>query len=161
MTDIGGLVVGFAVAATTYRGTILAVFDAGAVGLTVVAAIVFAWLGVSISGPIVLAIRRFQHGRRTKLSTGESMWGVLGMMWLVVGLSRSLRHLDRALLADVASFAATAAASLAPLLLILAWWLQRNRAQAGGPQSWCHHVGIFCAAAWPAGWTLAAFLLGV
>ena len=161
MTDIAGLVVGFAVAATIYRGTILAIFDAGAVGLTVVASIAFAWLGTSIAGPIVLGIRRLQHGRRTKLSAGESIWGVLGLMWLAVGLARSLRPLDSALMSNVASMSATAAAGFAPLFLILFWWLQRTRPHPGGPHTWCHHVGIFCAAAWPAGWTLAAFLLGV
>ena len=161
MTDIAGLVVGFAVAATIYRGTILAVFDAGAVGLTVVATIAFAWLGTSIAGPIVLGIRRVQNGRRTKLSAGESIWCVLGLMWLAVGLARSLRPLNPALMSNIASISATAAAALAPLLLILFWWLQRTRPHPGGPQTWCHHVGIFCAAAWPAGWTLAAFLLGV
>jgi hypothetical protein len=161
MTDIAGLVVGFAVAATIYRGTILAVFDAGAVGLTVVATIAFAWLGTSISGPIVLGIRRLQQGRRIKLSAGESTWGVLGLMWLAVGLSRGLRLLNPALMSNVASMSATVAAGLAPLFLILFWWLERNRPHPGRPHSWCHHVGIFCAAAWPAGWTLAAFLLGV
>ena len=161
MTDIAGLVVGFAVAATIYRGTILAVFDSGAVGLTVVASLAFAWLGTSIAGPIVLGIRRIQHGRRSKLAAGETIWGVLGLMWLAVGLARRLRPLNPALMSNVASVSATAAAALAPLLLILFWWLQRSRPHAGGPYTWCHHVGIFCAAAWPAGWTLAAFLLGV
>lgn len=161
MTDIAGLVVGFAVAATIYRGTILAVFDSGAVGLTVVASLAFAWLGTSIAGPIVLGIRRIQHGRRSKLAAGETIWGVLGLMWLAVGLARRLRPLNPALMSNVASISATAAAALAPLLLILFWWLQRARPLPGGPHTWCHHVGIFCAAAWPAGWMLAAFLLGV
>jgi hypothetical protein len=165
MTDIAGLVVGFAVAATIYRGTILTVFDAGAVGVTIVAAIAFAWLGTSISGPIVLAIRRVQSGRRSwswgKRSAGETIWGVLGLMWLAVGLSRSLRTLNPALMSNVASISATAAAAFAPLLLILYWWLLRSRPNPGGPYTWCHHVGIACSAMWPAGWTLAAFLLGV
>lgn len=161
MTDIAGLVVGYAVAATIYRGTILAIFDAGAVGLTVVACVAFAWLGTSIAGPVVLGIRRLQHGRRSKLSAGESIWAVLGLMWLAVGLARSLRPLDPALMSNAASMSATAAAGLAPLFLILFWWMQRTRPHPGGPHTWCHHIGIFCAAAWPAGWTLAAFLLGV
>jgi hypothetical protein len=163
MTDIAGLVVGFAVAATIYRGTILSVFDSSAIGLTVVATIAFAWLGTSIAGPIVLAIRRIQNGRRSRTtrSAGETIWGLLGLMWLPVGLARYARPVNPALMSNVVSVSATAAAALAPLLLILCWWLLRTRPNSGGPYTWCHHVGIFCAAMWPAGWTLAAFLLGV
>lgn len=161
LTDLIGIVVGFSVAAYIYRGTILAVFDAGAIGLTVVAAIALAWLGTVIAGPIVLFTRHMQFGRRTKLSAGESIWGVLGLMWLAVGLARSLRPIDPITMANVSSMAAAAAAGLAPLFLVLHWRLERARLRPGGPYTWCHHVGVFCSAAWPAGWTLAAFLLGV
>lgn len=161
LTDLAGLVMGFAVAASIYRGTILAVFDAGAVGLTVVATIAFAWLGTVVAGPIVLCMRRLQLGRQAKLAAGESIWGILGLMWIMVGLARALRPIDPVTMSNVSSMAAAAAAGLAPLFFVLHWRLERARPRAGGPYSWCHHVGISCSAAWPAGWTLAAFLLGV
>jgi hypothetical protein len=161
VTDIGGLVVGFSVAGYVFRGTILAIHDAGAVALSLMAAIVFVWLGVVVAGPIVMALRRVQHGRRSKLTAGEGMWVLLGMLWLVVGVARRLRPVDMVTMTNVAGITAAFAASVAPILFVLHWRFERKRPSAAGPLGWCHHAGVFCAAAWPAGWTLAAFLLGV
>jgi hypothetical protein len=112
------------------------------------------------AGPIVLAVRRLQHGRRLWLSSGEKLWGFLGLLWIATGLARSLRAVDPVTMTNLSSNAAALAAGFAPLLLVLVWYLERSRRRPGGPYSWCHHVGILCTAAWPAGWTLAAFLLG-
>ncbi len=161
VTDLAGVVIGFSVAAAICRGTILAHYEACAAGLTTVAAILMIWLGGVISGPFVLVLRRMQHGRRSKFSSGELAWCLVGLLWLAVGISRGLRTLDPATMSSAAQSAAAAAGALAPLALLFAWRLERARARPSGPYSWCHHAGILCAAAWPAGWTLAAFLLGV
>jgi hypothetical protein len=173
LVDLTGLVLGFAGAGTIYRGTILAVHEAGAVGLALVAAVSFLWLGSVIAGPVVLGMRRLQHGRHWRLAPGESIWLVLGLMWIAVGVARGLRELDPVTMSNAASLTAAAAAGLAPLVLILRWRLERTRVRAAASSpaasnalpppaySWCHHVGIFCAATWPAAWTLAAFLLGM
>ena len=160
MTDVSAMVVGFAVAAYVYRGTVLLVHREGTVGLMLVGTIAYVWLGTVMTGPLVLGIRRMQHGRRHRLSSGETIWCVLGLIWLAVGLAHGLREFDPVTMTNLSSNAAALAAGLAPLLLLFVWHLERSRTRPAGPYSWCHHLGIFCAAAWPAGWALAAFLLG-
>ena len=159
MPDVIALVVGFAVASYVYRGTILGVHRTGTVGLVLVGAIAYVWLGTVISGPLVLGVRRLQHGRRMRLSSGETVWCVLGSIWFAVGLAHSLRSFDPVTMINLSSNAAGLAAGLAPLLLLFVWHLERGRTRPAGPRSWCHHLGVICAAAWPACWALAAFLL--
>jgi len=160
VTDAIALVIGYSVAGYVFHRTIFTVHEAGAIGLTIMAVLSFAWLGIACSGPFVLGLRRLQHGRRAKLTPGEAIWVLQGMLWIAVGIARRLRIFDIVTMTNTASYIAATAAAAAPLLCILLWWFERHRAPRDGA-NWCHRAGILCAAAWPIAWTLAAFLLGV
>lgn len=159
--DLAGLIVGYATAASIYRSTVLAQHPFSELALSVVAAIAFAWLGLVLSGPIVLGLRSLQRTAESRRSGPESIWGILGLLWYAVAVARWLRFLDPDSLTNLASFLAAAAAAVAPLFFVIHWRSERKRMIAADRSTWCHHAGLLCAAAWPAGWCLAAFLLGI
>jgi hypothetical protein len=161
LLDAAALVVGYGLASMLIRAHVPAsetprVFEAMVIGL------VFLWLGLAMSGPVVLLVRRppavvadgedASPGVRT---WAELAWMIIGFYWigltiLVVPVRmRGTRFLDSAVL------------GLFPVLAAVGLWFSshgKNR-PAGGEMSWTHRAGVALLLTWPFAW-MALILLG-
>ena len=158
--DVAALVVGYSLASMLIRAywpptESLTIAEAAVIGL------VFLWLGLAMSGPAVLLVRRSSipepgDGRSPDPRTwAELAWMIIGFYW--VGLTilvvparlNGTRFLDSALL------------GLFPMLAAIALWTAAPRRTPPNPgQSfWTHRAGIVLLVTWPLAW-LGLILLG-
>ncbi|GEM_PF-1098262 len=157
MTDLIGLVVGFAWAGKIFRDA-LGAGETGGFGRVVALGVGFVWLGLAMAGPIVLTMRRVQHGRRMQLTAGETLWVALGGLWLLVGACHTFQDFDPTTLANLATRAAAASAGIGPIALVILWHSQRRRPEAA-QYTWCHRAGVVLGAAWPAAWVATLLIM--
>ena len=161
LLDAAAVVVGYGLASMLIRAYWPA-SERPAVREAFVIGLVFLWLGLAMSGPVVLLVRRPpselsedddpRPGTRT---WAELAWMLIGFYW--VGLTvlvvpvrmRGTRFLDSAVL------------GIFPVLASLGLWFSaRGRGRpAGGESSWTHRAGVALLLTWPAAW-LALILLG-
>jgi hypothetical protein len=133
-----------------------------AVAEAMVIGLVFLWLGMAMSGPVVLIIRRppLRETEDEDASPGLRTWAELA--WLIIGFywigltilvvpvrMRGTRFLDSAIL------------GLFPILASVGLWFSSHgkRRPAGGEASWTHRAGVGLLLTWPVAW-LALILLG-
>lgn len=161
LLDAAALVVGYGLASMLIRAYWPA-SETPRVAEVLVITLVFLWLGLAMSGPVVLMVRRpsprktddedAEPGVRT---WAELAWMIIGFYWigltiLVVPVRlHGTRPLDSAVL------------GLFPVLAALGLWFfspARNR-PAEGEASWTHRAGVALLLTWPFAW-MALILLG-
>lgn len=161
LLDAAALVVGYGLASMLIRAY-WPTSEPPAVAEALVIGLVFVWLGVAMSGPVLLLIRRpaSRESEDEDASPGartwaELAWMIIGFYWigltmLVVPVRmRGTRFIDSAIL------------GLFPILASVGLWFSsygKNR-PAGGESSWTHRAGVGLLLTWPFAW-MALILLG-
>ncbi len=159
--DVLSMVVGYAMAAALFR----AFWPERALPAWVLAAaaILYAWMGLAMSGPVLLARRRpvaadtppAPDGRRPS-STGaagpthtwaELIWLFVGIYWTALGLFVLAVRIPSFRTPDAMLF------GLLPLTAVLARAIDlKQRGAAGLEWSWTHVVAIGLLWTWPVAW---------
>ena len=156
MLDAIALVVGYGVASLLVRaywpGN-----ETPAAWAVVVIALVYAWLGLAMSGPVVLLIRRpasrptDDDDRAAEPRTwAELAWMLIGFYWIILTILvvpvrvQGTRFLDSAFLGAFPVVAAV-------LLRLFGMKLAKGFAGKGRP-SWTHRVGVGLLWSWPFAW---------
>lgn len=163
LLDVAALVVGYGLASMLIRAYWPVSGAPGAVEVVVIG-VVFVWLGLAMSGPVVLMVRRppprgpdgddddAPAGVRT---WAELAWMVIGFYWIGLTLlvvparMHGARPLDSAVL------------GIFPVLASVGLWFfspARHR-PAGGGAPWTHRAGVGLLLSWPFAW-MALILLG-
>jgi hypothetical protein len=159
LLDLTALVAGYAMASLLVR----AFWPSGGTSSPAVVAVLglaYLWLGLAMSGPLILAVRR--RGDRDRppepheaLTWAELAWSIIGFYWIgltVLVVPVRLHHtrlMDTALLGVFPILAALGLRIFGP---------KRPTTPGHGP-AWTHHAGIALLASWPVAW-LAMILLG-
>jgi hypothetical protein len=160
LLDVAALVVGYGMASMLVRAYWHSPGQTAAVEAVVIA-LVFTWLGLAMSGPVVLLTRRppppgpeaeGQPGPRT---WAELAWMIIGFYWIGLTLLvvparvRGGRFLDSAVL------------GLFPVLagLGLRFCRPRRPGPSGDLTSWTHRAGVALLVTWPIAW-IGLMLLG-
>src|SRR5262245_62055269 len=171
LLDLAALVVGYSLASLLVRAFWPAVEAPGIVPLFVLA-LAFLWLGLAMSGPVVLMGHR-RPGGTAEEADGDSQrgesdapeprtwaelaWLIIGFYWisltiLVVPVRlHNTRVLDSAFLGLFPVLAALALRVFRPASLI-----GQGR---GGRRDWTHHAAVGLLVTWPFAW-VAMILLG-
>jgi hypothetical protein len=161
LLDMVALVVGYSLASLLIR----AFWPGGGDDLGVVALFVlslaFVWLGMAMSGPIVLLGHRRADPETEEPEAPEARtwaelaWLVIGFYWIVLTVlvvpvrMHNTRVLDTAFLGLFPILAAVGLRFFRP-----AWVVVRE-----GQRQWTHHAAVVLLVTWPAAW-VALVLLG-
>ncbi len=156
LRDILALVVGYGMAALLFRAFWPASIPAVLLGLPMLA--LYVWLGLAMSGPIILLrdgartdhSSEGRHGRGTiaSRSWAEAAWILIGIYWIVLGLFVIPARLHDFQLRDAVLFGAV------PVLVALLFrFLGPSRsAERSGSRSWTHRAAVLLLATWPSDW---------
>ncbi len=159
LIDITAIIVGYALASLLVRAFWPSTDDVGfGVGLAIF--ILYAWLGMAMSGPIVLLTSRKEKSKDpdalpTNRTWAELAWLVIGFYWialtmLVVPIRTPTHRLrDSAILGLFPILAALVIRLLGPTVTGIPI----------GEPTWTHRAGLGLLIAWPFAW-LALILLG-
>ena len=159
LLDLTALVAGYAMASLLVR----AFWPPGVsseASVFVVLGLAYLWLGLAMSGPLILAVRR--RGDRDRppepheaLTWAELAWSIIGFYWIGLTILVVPVRLAHTRLVD------TALLGVFPILaaLVLRLFGPKSPATAGHGPGWTHHAGIALLIAWPLAW-LAMILLG-
>jgi hypothetical protein len=166
LLDAAALVVGYGLASLLVRAYwprsgAPTVWEASAIGL------VFLWLGLAMSGPVVLLIRRpapaaeapGDDPRPEPRTWAELAWMIIGYYWIALTVlvvptrMDGGRFLDSALLGVFPVLAALVLRYVGPRR---SW--ARERPAQGGP-TWTHRAGVALLLTWPFAW-VGLILLG-
>ncbi len=157
--DVLGMVVGYAMAAALFR----AFWPERAIPLWVLAAsaVLYAWMGLAMSGPVVLA-RRWREsanpppeGTRPSPTVAASpthtwaelIWLFVGIYWTALGLFVLATRMPSFQTLDAMLF------GLMPFSAVLARAIDLKQRGAAGPEwSWTHVVAIGLLWTWPVAW---------
>lgn len=140
MLELAGVVAGYGLAAALARGVFP---DPGSQGVRagLPVALGFCWLGLAMSGPFVLALRR------RGLTRVEVAWAAIGGYWILVASGLAFARL-----------AAPPYLGLVPLAFLpLLRLLSRDPAPESGHR-WTHRAALVVLATWPIAW--GALVLG-
>jgi hypothetical protein len=160
--DILSLVVGYALAALLFRAFWPARTPSAALGVPGVG--FYLWLGLAMSGPIVL-LREGPRRRAAPDSTdttkatsrtwAELAWLLIGMYWILLGLFLIPLRLRAFKLGDALLF------GLVPIVVALGLRLVGPNASQGpdGRMPWTHGAAVSLLATWPIAW-ICLILLG-
>lgn len=159
--DILGMVVGYAMAAALFR----AYWPERAIPLWVLAAsvVLYAWMGLAMSGPVLLARRRPEEADLSHAADGprpsptaaarrthtwaELIWLFVGIYWTALGLFVLAVRVPSFRTPDAMLF------GLLPLMAVLARAIDlKQRGGAGLEWSWTHVVAIGLLWTWPVAW---------
>jgi len=163
LQDILALVVGYGMAALLFRAFWPTSIPAILLGLPVLA--LYVWLGLAMSGPIILlrdAARtdqstEAQHrpGPNASRTWAESAWILIGIYWIVLGLFVIPARLHDFQLKDAVLFGAV------PIVVALGFRILGPNPSAArtGSTSWTHRAAVILLATWPIAW-VCLILLG-
>lgn len=164
LLDAAALVVGYGLASMLVRACWPENGPPSPLAL-VLMAIVFVWLGLAMSGPVVLLIRRRgvaeagEDDRAEPRTWAELAWMIIGFYWIgltvlvVPSRMNGSRFLDSAVLGVFPVAAALALRFFGPRRT----WARPVPAQGATP--WTHRAGIALLLTWPFAW-LGLILLG-
>ncbi len=164
LLDLSALVVGYGMASLLIRafwpkGEAPTVFEVAAISL------VYLWLGLAMSGPVVLLIHRpppaapGEDERPEPRTWAELAWMVIGFYWIgltvlvVPTRANGARFLDSAILGLFPVFAALVLKVIGPKN---SWARPRPRK---GERAWTHRAGVALLLTWPFVW-VGMILLG-
>ncbi len=174
LSEMMAIVVGYALASVIFR----AFWPPAGVGAMrgTAAAVSFAWLGLAMSGPLILikrgGARSSAHGRsalRARLTRMEKAWCAIGLYWIGLGLAAILVVRRGAIQLDIFFWV-----TMLPVLLPFAAWqprvnrepivgladeildedpnLSRQRALQAEAGRWTQPAAIALVATWPVAW---------
>jgi hypothetical protein len=158
------LVVGYGMAALLFRAFWPTSVPATLLGLPMLA--LYIWLGLAMSGPIILlregpetaeSTEAQQRARPAAVRTwAEWAWILIGIYWIVLGLFVIPGRLHDFQLLDAVLY------GVVPILVALAFrFLGPSSPRMGtGSRRWTHCVAIGLLATWPIAW-LCLILLGM
>jgi hypothetical protein len=161
LLDVAALVVGYGLASMLVRAY-WPDSETPGVWVVMVIGLVYAWLGMAMSGPVVLLIRRPSRNGREGSNTlepddeeaaaprtwAELAWLIIGFYWigltiLVVPVRlRGTRFLDSAVLGVFPVLAA----------LGLRFFGPRRALPPGDTSAWTHRAGVALLLSWPFAW---------
>ena len=154
LLDVAALVVGYGLASMLVRAY-WPESSTPAIWAVIVIALVYVWIGLAMSGPVVLLIRRpaaeptvDDDSPAPPRTWAETAWLIIGFYWIgltilvVPARPRGNRFLDSALLGVFPVLAA----------LGLRFFGPRGTAVAGDSSAWTHQVGIALLLSWPFAW---------
>ena len=157
LVDMAAMVVGYGLAAVLFRafwpGTsvslVLGLFAAG----------FYVWLGMAMSGPLILLRRRHAlvepYGTQSRQpessitrTWAEMAWLLIGVYWIVMGVFVLPIRLHSFKLSDTILF------GLVPLAagVLLRMFGPRINSQAADQISWTHQVALALLITWPLAW---------
>jgi len=156
LLDLSALVVGYGLASLLIRAFWPSASDE-TTAVVIVIGLIYLWLGMAMSGPLVLARHRRAAGRAKHYTWAELAWLIIGFYWigmtvLIVPIRMRHTHLLDAGLLGVFPF-------LAALVLR---FLSRQRGDIGGSDArpnWTHRAAVALLATWPVAW-VALILVG-
>jgi hypothetical protein len=154
LQDVLALVVGYGMAALFFRAFWPSSRPSAALGVPLAG--LYVWLGLAMSGPIILLPRWPRDpawpGRPTiaggSRSWAELAWLLIGMYWIVLGVFAIPARLHGFKLGDSLLF------GLVPLLVALALRLFGPKRSVGpdAMSAWTHTAAIALLATWPIAW---------
>jgi hypothetical protein len=156
LQDILALVVGYAMAALLFRAFWPATLPAVLMALPIL--MLYCWLGLAMSGPMILlrsapqtvASAQAQPGGRLLSSRtwAESAWILIGIYWIVLGLFVIPARLHDFHRIDAVLY------GMVPVLVAVGFrFLGRAPFPAGGVKvPWTHVVAVGLLATWPVAW---------
>ena len=146
LLDLSALVMGYGLAALLVRAFWPAASDETA-AVVVVIGLIFLWLGMAMSGPLVLARHRGTAARAGVYTWAELAWLIIGFYWIVMTILvvpiriRSMHLKDAGLLGAFPFLAAVVLRFLSP-----------KRRRGGEHASWTHLAAVVLLATWPVTW---------
>lgn len=149
--DGGAIVAGAAVSAVHLRGVIDEPFAGPG---WILAWATFALVGLTAAGPFLFLYQRLQARRANTLRSGELVWAMLGIPWIVTALlATGTRDLTRAA-PDLASNWLSISLAVACFLSMTVLWSKWVRLDPAGAAEnfsgpWTNRVGLVLAVAWP------------
>lgn len=143
LVDLAALVAGYGLAALLVRA--FWPESRSAIGpVVVVLLIVYLWLGLAMTGPILVLLRRLRADGSARQSWAEVAWIMIGCYWIVLlAVVIPARLAVDPLLGSLPIAAALAYRWLAPR--------PRDRADDPGP-AWTHRLAVVLLASWPLAW---------
>ncbi|MDR3635237.1 MAG: hypothetical protein P4L84_15640 [Isosphaeraceae bacterium] len=156
LLDLCALVIGYGLASLLVRAFWSSASEESA-AVEVVIGLIYLWLGMAMSGPLVLARRRRTVARQGLYTWAELAWLIIGFYWigmtiLIVPIRLRHAHLIDAGLLGVFPF-------LAALGLRLLSPRRQDQAAETGRRNWTHAAAVVLLATWPIAW-VALILLG-
>lgn len=143
--DILALVVGYGMAALFFR----AFWPSGgpSTGLLAPALALYAWLGLALSGPVLLLWGGPSRAGGGSHTWAEWAWLFVGIYWIVLGLFVIPARLHEFRAGDVLLF------GLVPVLAALGFRLvDPGRAAARAASGWTHPAAVGLLLTWPVAW---------
>jgi hypothetical protein len=147
LRDLAALVLGYGLASLLVRSYWPNARLPGGSALLALA-VVFAWLGLAMSGPFLIPWRR--NGGRPATSWAEATWVGIGSYW--IGL------LACGLLARVSVRPLAFAGAASGLMIVVAWARPGHRRVPAAPGRWTEPVALGVLLAWPPVWAALAYL---
>lgn len=156
LLDLSALVVGYGLASLLIRAFWPSAGEETTTVLIVIG-LVYLWLGLAMSGPLVLARRRRVAGHAKHYTWAELAWLIIGFYWigmtvLIVPIRLRNTHLIDAGLLGVFPF-------LAAFVLRFLSPRRGTLSEPAGRRPWTHRTAVILLATWPVAW-VALILLG-
>ena len=114
----------------------------------------FTWIAVTATGPFLVLVRRIARKQPGYPRTGDWLWALLGLPWMMSALVRSTfgegtASYDGAI--ATALMVSLIVASLVAQVVVWATWVAVTPEQAARTASppWTNRVGMILAIAWP------------
>jgi hypothetical protein len=156
LQDILAVVVGYGMAALLFRAFWPANPPAAVLGIPAV--VLYLWLGLAMSGPILIVRRGQTRQHPTEVERAQTAqnantwaelgWSLIGLYWIVLGVVVIPFRLHEFRAGDMALF------GLVPLVVGLGFRMFGPRPAATRPwaRRWTHRAAVVLLLTWPAAW---------